>query len=145
MPIKPIPEGYHTVTPYLTVDNADELIGFLQRAFQAEVTFRMNNDEGRVRHAELRVGDSMVMVANATSDWKARAAAFYLYVPDCDAVYERALQAGATSIMPPADQFYGDRSGGVRDGFGNDWWIGTRIENVSSEEMKVREAAQRKR
>jgi PhnB protein len=139
-----IPEGYHTVTPYLTVDDAGKLIEFVKAAFGATVLHAMTNDEGNIRHAEAQIGDSRVMIAQAFGEWKPRPSTLYLYVDDTDETYRRALAAGAKSLMEPANQFYGDRNGGVEDAFGNWWWIATRIEDVSEEELQRRAAAQHK-
>jgi uncharacterized glyoxalase superfamily protein PhnB len=139
-----IPEGYHTVTPYLTVDDAGKLIEFVKVAFGATVLHAMTNDEGNIRHAEAQIGDSRVMIAQAFGEWKPRPSTLYLYVDDTDETFKRALAAGAKSLMEPADQFYGDRNGGVEDAFGNWWWIATRIEEVSEEELQRRAAAQHK-
>ena len=136
----PIPEGYRTVTPFLHVAEAAKLIDFLQQAFAAKVVYRMDAPDGSVKHAEVKIGDSMVMIGQAP-EGQNMPSMLYLYVPDTDALYISAIAAGATSIREPADQFYGDRSGGVRDFCGNQWWIGTHIEDVSSEEMKRRMAA----
>src|SRR3974390_2880876 len=111
MSTKPVPDGYHTVTPYLVLENASRAIEFLKRALGAEVTFMMKGDDGSVRHAEVKVGDSMLMLGQAGGEWKARPMTFYLYVPDCDAVYKQAIAAGAKSLHEPANQFYGDRHG----------------------------------
>jgi uncharacterized glyoxalase superfamily protein PhnB len=138
MAVKTIPEGYHTVTPYLTLDDPDAVIKFLQKAFDAEVKYMMRDDAGNVRHAEVRVGDSMLMLGKARDEWHPRPAGFYLYVPDCDAVYKKALAAGATTTQEPTNHDYGDRGAGVRDSQGNDWWIGTHIEDVSPEELERR-------
>ncbi len=138
MAVKAIPEGFHSVTPYLFVEDGAKLIDFLKRAFGAKQFERMENPDGTVRHAQVKIGDSFVMLGKPQG--KAMPASLYLYVPDCDAVYERALAAGATSVMEPADQFYGDRGGGVTDPCGNTWWIGTHIEDVSSEELQRRAA-----
>jgi PhnB protein len=138
MSAKPIPEGYHTVTPYLVVEGAAKLIDFLKQAFDAEETFRMPMPDGSIMHAEVKIGDSMVMMGEASDKWKAMPCAIYLYVNDADAVYRRALKAGATSTMESSDQFYGDRQGGVKDPSGNTWWIATHKEDVSSEELKKR-------
>jgi PhnB protein len=136
--VNPIPEGYRTVTPFLTVEDGRKQLDFLQRAFNAEVTYLMQDDEGRVQHAELTIGDSKVMVGQCQGEWKARPSTLYLYVEDTDAVYKRALEAGATSVREPTDQVYGDRNAGVEDSNGNQWWIGTHIEDVSHEEMERR-------
>jgi uncharacterized glyoxalase superfamily protein PhnB len=141
MAVKPIPEGYHTVTPYLSVQGADKLIEFLQQAFATTEVERVMRPDGTIGHAEVRIGDSIVMLGEATAEWKPMPCAIYLYVEDADATYQRALQAGATSIMEPADQFYGDRSAGVQDPSGNYWWIATHQEDVSPEELQKRAAA----
>jgi PhnB protein len=141
---KPIPDGYHTVTPYLTVSSVEKLLEFATRAFDAEVTEKHQRPDGSIGHAEVRIGDSVVMMGQATDVWKSRPSNLHLYVPDVDAVYERALRAGGTSVRVPETQFYGDRCGGVEDGVGNVWWIATHVEDVSAEEMK-RRAAQPKR
>ncbi len=138
MAVKPVPEGYQTVTPYLTVKGATQLIDFLKRAFGAEETFRMGDD--RVAHAEVRIGDSMLMLGDAPEE--PMPAMIHLYLPDVDAVYQRALKAGATSIREPENMFYGDRSAGVKDAFGNQWWIATHVEDVSPEELARRAAQQ---
>lgn len=138
MAAKPVPEGYHTVTPFLTVDDPDALIKFLQQAFDAEVKYMMRDGQGNIQHAEVRVGDSMLMMGKARDQWRPRPAYFYLYVPDCDAMYKKALAAGGKSIQDLTTHAYGDRSGAVRDAQGNDWWIATHIEDVSPEEIERR-------
>jgi uncharacterized glyoxalase superfamily protein PhnB len=135
---KPIPDGYHTVTPYLTVKGVSNLIDFLKRAFDATITEQMTAPDGTVRHAEARIGDSIVMLGEAGGEWTPKPATLYMYVQDVDSVYRRAIQAGAVSVREPANQFYGDRSGGVRDASGNEWWIATHIEDVSKEELTRR-------
>ncbi len=138
MPVKPIPDGYHTVTPVLTVHGAAKLIEFLQQAFDAKETYRLAGPDGSVMHAEVKIGDSMVMVGEATDQWKPIQITVALYVEDADAWYKRALRAGAASVREPSDQFYGDRSAGVKDFAGNQWWIHTHIEDVTPEEIKKR-------
>ncbi len=141
MAAKPIPDGYHVVTPYLIIRGVPGLIDFMTKAFQAEVLERMEAPDGTVMHAEVKIGDSMIMMGEASDKYPPMPAGLYLYVKDTDAVYRRALDAGATSLMEPADQFYGDRNAGVRDSSGNLWWIGTHIEDVPAEEMKKRAQA----
>lgn len=136
MAVKPIPDGYHTVTPYLTVRGADELIDFLKQAFGAEEIFRMPGENGAIRHAEIRIGDSMVMLGEARDESSQMPGAIHLYVTDTDSTYQRAIQAGATSLQEPEDQSYGDRSAGVKDSSGNHWWIATHIKDVSFEAMQ---------
>ena len=138
MPVKPIPEGYHTVTPYLTVVDAAAQIEFLKRAFGAEETERHTDNKGKVRHAEVRVGDSKVMIGQARDEWTPRQATFYLYVDDVDSVYKRAMAAGGKSVREPTNEAYGDRCGGVEDSQGNQWWVATHMEDVSPEEIQRR-------
>ncbi len=138
MAVKPVPEGYHNISPYLTVRGVPGLIDFLRRVFDAQETERTSRPDGTVMHAEVRIGDSIVMMGEPMGEFPQMPAMLYVYVPDTDAVYKRALEAGATSMMEPADQFYGDRNAGVRDSFGNVWWIGTHKEDVSKEELQRR-------
>jgi PhnB protein len=138
--VKPVPDGYHTLTPYLTVTGVAKLIEFLKQAFGATETYRMSRPDGSVGHAELKIGDSPVMLGEASEKWKARPSNLYMYVPDVDAAYRRAMDAGGISQMEPADQFYGDRNAGVEDPSGNYWWIGTHVEDVSPEELNRRGA-----
>jgi len=133
-----VPEGYHSVTPYLVVTGADKLIAFMQKAFGATVNFKLEGPDGKIGHAEMQVGDSRIMLGEAKKAWKPMPTGIYLYVKDSDAVYKKALEAGAESVMEVANQFYGDRHGGVRDPSGNLWWISTRVEDVPSDEMKRR-------
>jgi len=143
MPVKSKPDGYHTVTPYLVVKGASSLLEFLKKAFDGSAHVCHTTPDGMVMHAEVRIGDSVVMLGDASKEHPAMPATLHLYVPDADASYRRALAAGATSVREPADQFYGDRSGGVRDPFGNQWWISTHVEDVSPEELERRMGAAR--
>ena len=141
MAVKPIPEGHHTVTPYLAVQGAAKLLDFVKQAFDATELHCMPTPDGKIGHAQVRIGDSMVMLSDACGVWPAMPTALYLYVPDTDAVYRSALKAGATSLQEPANQFYGDRNAGVKDPSGNSWWIATHIEDVSPEELDGRAQA----
>ena len=141
MAIKPIPEGFHTVTPYLLVPEVARLIEFLKQAFNAREIHRSDMPDGTVMHALVQIGDSMVMLGEARGDWKPMPVMLYLYVDDADAWYHRALGAGATSVKELTNEFYGDRVGGVQDPSGNQWWLATHVEDVSPEEMARREAA----
>jgi len=141
MPVKPIPDGYSSVTPSLLVDGAGKLIEFMQQAFAAKERLRIPMPDGSVAHAELTIGDSVVMVSDATAEYPAGQGFMHLYVEDVDNIYRKALAAGASSITEPADQFYGDRSAVVRDAFGNRWSLATHIEDVSDDEMQRRMAA----
>lgn len=144
MTVKPIPEGFHTVTPYLLMEGATQLIDFTKKVFNATEIFCMKSPEGKVMHAQLAIGDSMLMIADARTDFKPLPASLYLYVPDVDEVYQNALNAGAKSVMTPADQFYGDRNAGVIDNWGNYWWLATHIEDVSSADIIKRAQEARK-
>ena len=142
MPVAPIPEGYHSVTPYLMVRGVGRLIGFLKAAFDAtEVVPAMKRSDGTIAHAEYRIRDSIVMMGEPMGRFEPMPSTIHLYVSDADAVYERALRAGAASIMEPANQFYGDRSAGVRDSCGNIWWIATHTEDVGPQELAKRAEA----
>ena len=143
MAVKPIPEGYRTVTPYLIVENADALLAFARAAFGAAVIEEHRTPDGRVMHADLLIGDSHVMVGQAGDRWPARPGTILLYLEDADATYQAALAAGGTSVQEMTTQFYGDRSGGVEDPSGVTWWISTHVEDVSPEEMQRRMAATR--
>jgi uncharacterized glyoxalase superfamily protein PhnB len=138
MAVKSRPDGYHSVTPYLVVTGAAKVIEFLKQALNAEEIMRLAAPGGRIGHAEMRIGDSVVMLADAHGEHQPMPAMLHLYVDDADATYQRALASGATSVQAPTDQFYGDRSGGVRDSAGNLWWIATHIEDVPPDELRRR-------
>ena len=138
MTVKAKPDGYHTITPYLVVENAAGLIDFLEQAFDAKQIMRMDAPGGGVGHAELQIGDSRVMLGDAGGMHTPTRPMLHLYVDDVDAVYQCALAAGATPEQPPTDQFYGDRSGGVKDAWGNLWWIATHVEDVPPDELRRR-------
>jgi PhnB protein len=143
---KPIPDGYHTVTPYLVFDDAAEAIEFYKKAFGAKERLRMEAPGGQIGHAELEIGDSLVMLADAfpqsttrpPSELGGTSAGVFLYVDDVDAVVKRATDAGATVTMEVADQFWGDRFGSVKDPFGHSWSVATHVEDVPPEEMAER-------
>jgi PhnB protein len=142
-----IPEGYHTVTASLTLDEAAKAIDWYERAFGAEEVARNAAPDGRILHAEIRIGDSRVMLNDAVMGGKSARtfggspASLWLYVEDCDALFNRAVAAGAQPLMPLADQFWGDRFGAVTDPFGYRWSIATHTEDLSVEEIQRREAA----
>src|SRR5262249_3338266 len=140
----PVPDGYHSITPYLTVADAGALIEFVKQTFGAVETERFDRPDGTVGHAEVKIGDSTVMIGGAGPGWEPRPGTLYYYVADVDDVYRRALAAGATSIREPEDQFYGGRNAGIEDPCGNQWWIATRVEQVSTEEMQRRAASHMK-
>ena len=142
--VKAIPDGYHSITPYLVMDGAARAIDFYKRAFGAQEIMRMPAPIDRVGHAELRIGDSVIMLADEHPEMDARGPAHYggspvtllLYVSDVDKQFKQALEAGATEVRPVADQFYGDRSGTLVDPFGHVWTIATHVRDVSQEEMQ---------
>ncbi|HET6538932.1 MAG TPA: VOC family protein [Chryseolinea sp.] len=136
--VKAVPEGMHTVTPFLVVDGANELIRFIEQSFDGKVTSIMKTKEGRVMHAGVQIGDSQIMVTDSTEKYPAGSTRLYLYVDDVDATYNNAIKAKGTSLREPTDEFYGDRSSGVKDAWGNEWWIATHVEDVDDEEMEKR-------
>jgi PhnB protein len=142
MAVKPIPDGYHAVTPYLVVEGADKLIDFMKEGLGAQERFRMPGVNDTVGHAEMQIGDSVVMLADsASADNNIKMPAMvHLYVEDCDAVYKSAIAAGASSYQEPETKFYGDRNAGVRDQFGNIWYMSTHVEDVPPDEMERRSA-----
>lgn len=135
------PAEYHDITPYMIVRDVDGLIGFLKEVFNAELHEHMKGADGRIMHAEVRIGDSFLMMGGATEQYPAFPAMMYVYTEDTDAVYQRAIKAGGISLQEPADQFYGDRTAGFKDLHGNQWWLATRVEEVSRDEMERRAAA----
>jgi PhnB protein len=149
MGIKPIPDGYRTATPYLIVKGAAEAIEFYKRAFGATELLRMADSKGRVGHAEIRIGDSVIMLADEYPEMGHRgprslggsSVSILLYLEDVDTVFERALKAGARAQRPVQNQFYGDRSGTLEDPFGHVWTIATHVEDVPEEELKRRAEA----
>ena len=143
MPVKPVPDGYHTVTPYLTIRGVDKLIEFLKQVFGAQRTEYMTRPDGSVTHAEVRIGDSVVMMGEPTNVSEQMPGMLYLYIPDLDAAYKRALAAGATSVHEPTNEFYGDRSAAVKDASGNTWFMATHVEDVPREELEKRAKAAR--
>jgi uncharacterized glyoxalase superfamily protein PhnB len=134
-----IPKGYHSVTPYLIAADASGLIAFIEQAFGAQVKERLDGPDGSVWHAELKIGDSIVMLSQASEKHPALPAMLHVYVEDCDTVYRRGIAAGGEPIQEPKDQFYGDRSGGFRDSSGNQWWVATHVEDVSKKELEIRQ------
>ena len=136
--VKPIPDGYHTITPYLVCERLSELIDFLKTAFGAIEKERHLSKTGRVMHAEVQIGDSIVMMGEAMEGFQPVQTSLYFYVVDTDSVYNKAIKAGGVSLMEPANQFYGDRNAGVQDPSGNKWWLATHVEDVSAEEMERR-------
>lgn len=144
--VKPIPDGYHSITPYLVVRGAAEAIAFYERAFGASELMRVGSPDGKIGHAELQIGDSRIMMADEHPEMNVLApqspgssgVGICLYVPNVDEVVQRAMDAGAKVERPLADQFYGDRSATLTDPFGHNWTIATHIEDVSPDEIDRR-------
>jgi PhnB protein len=149
MPVKPIPDGYHSITPYLIVNNAARALEFYRDAFGATELMRMEQPGGKVGHAEIQIGDSRVMLADEFPEMGAKSptsiggspVGLMLYVEDVDARFKQAIAAGAKELRPVQDQFYGDRSGTLLDPFGHQWTIGTHKEDLTDAEIKKRMAA----
>ena len=146
MATQPVPEGYSTVSPYLAVDDAAEAIAYCKKAFGAEETVRMDAPDGKIGHAELRIGDSHVMLSDpfpqaSTTPPKelgGTSGSIFMYVEDVDAVVQKAVDAGATVTMEVEDQFWGDRFGSITDPFGHIWSIATHVEDLTPEEIEER-------
>jgi PhnB protein len=146
MATQPIPEGYHTITPYLTVEDAAEAIEYYTQAFGAKERVRMETPDGRIGHAELEIGDSLVMLSDPFPQASTKppdelggtSAGVFMYVEDVDAVVKRAVDAGAKVTMEVADQFWGDRFGSITDPFGHSWSIATHVEDLTPEEIAER-------
>jgi len=144
MPVKPIPEGYHTVTPFLTIRDAARAIEFYEKAFGAQARGVMKGPDGKVMHAELKIGDSIIMLSDEFPDFGALSpqalngspAGLHIYVEDADAAFDRAVKAGAQVEMPVMEQFWGDRYGRLKDPFGHKWSIATHVKDLSMDEMK---------
>lgn len=144
--VKPIPDGHHTVAPYLAIKNAVSALEFYKKAFGAKETYRLILPDGRLGHAEIRLGDSLIMLADEFPEFGGKApeslggspVSIHLYVEDVDAFVKRAVAEGARQVKPVADQFYGDRSGQLEDPYGHLWWVATHKEDVAAEEMQKR-------
>jgi PhnB protein len=135
------PEGYHTVTPYLTVRDVQALLDFAVQAFDAELKELMRRADGSIGHAEVTIGDSVVMMGQAAKGSVPMPAMLYVYVPDADATYAAAVKAGGIALREPQTQFYGDRHGAVIDPVGNQWWMATHVEDVPPDELQRRASA----
>jgi PhnB protein len=145
-PVKPIPQGYHTVTPHLIVKDAPRAIEFYKKAFNAQELARMPGPDGKIVHAELKIGDSIVMLCDEFPEMGNKSPQtlggtpleLFMYFENVDEAWDRAVKAGATSVMPLSNQFWGDRYGKLKDPFGHGWAVAQHVEDVSPEEMKKR-------
>jgi PhnB protein len=151
MAVKPIPDGYHTVTPHITVNDGNKAIEFYKKAFGAKEVYRMPGPGGKIMHAEIQIGDSMIMLndefpemdgSRSAKSLGGSAVTLNLYVPDVDKLFNQAVAAGATATMPVADMFWGDRYGKLKDPFGHNWSIATHKEDVTPEEVMKRAQAE---
>lgn len=150
--VKPIPDGYHSATPYLIVDGAARAIDYYKRAFDAKELMRVPAPNDRIGHAEIKIGDSVIMLADEHPEMDARSPEHYggspisimIYVEDVDEQFKQAIAAGGTEVRPVADQFYGDRSGTLKDPLGHSWHLATHKEDVSMEQLNRRMAAMKK-
>ena len=138
MPVKPIPENYPRVVPYLVVKDVAETINFVKKVFNSEETEKMTLPDGTINHGEVKIGNSVIMIGKANPQFPPPSAMLYIYVEDTDKAYKAAIEAGAESVMEPANQFYGDRNAGVKDSNGIQWWIASHVEDVSADEMSRR-------
>jgi PhnB protein len=146
--VKAIPDGYHTVTPYLTVRGAAQALAFYRQAFGAEETFRMDGPDGKIAHAEFRIGGSVIMLGEENVDMGAHSpqslngttAGVMVYTENVDQLFDRAVKAGAKALMPPTDMFWGDRYGNLIDPFGHKWSLATHVRDVTPEEMQKAQA-----
>jgi PhnB protein len=136
--VPPIPEGYHSVTPWIISRDTVRLLDFVKQAFGAEELARVYVENGAIGHAEFKIGDSIVMAFDAKEEWPDTPCFLRLYVADGDAVYQQALSAGAITVTEMTSMFWGDRVGRVRDPLGNIWWIQTHVEHIDSQEMAKR-------
>ena len=137
-----LPEGFHTITPNIIVEDAEQCLVFLKKAFGATENYRLTMSNGKIAHCEVRLGDSIVNLGTSMEGWPAHGLVAQIFVEDADAMFERAAQAGAIVIMPMMDMFFGSREGRVADPFGNVWTIATLKEEVSPEEMQRRMKAE---
>ena len=137
----PVPDGYHSITPFLKLPSAGRLAEFLKKAFDGIEKGRLLKPDGSLLHAEVLIGDSLVMVHEAPGEWKSKPSTLYLYVGDVDATYKQAIEAGGKSIFEPTNMYFGDRVACVTDVSENDWWIATRLENASVTEVQERATA----
>jgi uncharacterized glyoxalase superfamily protein PhnB len=138
---EPIPTGFHSLTPFIVVKGAEQLLDFIKHAFNGETISMMKDPEGKVMHATARIGNSILMLSDADEKFEAMPCMLYLYVEDVDSIYKKAVHFGGQSLREPTDEFYGDRSAGIKDAWNNQWWIATHIEDVDADEINRRAEA----
>ena len=144
MSVKPIPQGYENVIPFLNCTGADKVIEFCKEVFGAKVDGISKSDDGSIMHASIHIRDSAVMLSEGSEKFPASPTMMYVYVDDVDAIYKKGLAAGGTSLREPTNEFYGDRSCGIKDSAGNQWWIASHVEDISHEEMLRRQKEMKK-
>ena len=145
-----VPAGYHSVTPYMALRDTAAAIDFYRRAFGAELVMKLDMPDGKIAHAEMRIGDSIIMMSEENEEWGNKSPLtlggspmfLMIYLPDVDAAFAKALAAGATQVRPVEDQFYGDRAGTLKDPYGHQWTLGTHMEDLSQEEVQRRMEAE---
>ena len=140
MSVKPIPEGYGNVIPFLICSGAEDVIKFAEEAFGAKLIDISKSESGSIRHATLHIRDSAIMLSEGSAEYPAVASMLYIYFEDVDEVYKKALAAGGVSLREPTNEFYGNRSCGVKDPSGNQWWLASHVEDISSEEIAKRQS-----
>lgn len=138
--VRPVPEGFHTVTPYLIVDGAAELIEFIKNAFGGKDPYIIKGENNSIMHATINIGDSRVMISDTMEGTEPQTAMLYLYVENTDELYKKAINSKATSVYEPTSEFYGDRAAAVKDKWGNIWWMATHEEDVDDAELEKRKA-----
>ncbi len=136
--VRAVPEGFHTVTPYLIVDDAQGLMEFITNAFDGKVTFVMKRDDNKIMHATMSIGNSTVMISDTMEGMEAQRGMLYLYLEDADKVFKKAIEAKASAVREPITEFYGDRAGAVKDAWNNVWWIATHVEDIEEKELEKR-------
>lgn len=136
--VQSIPEGFHTITPMIMAENVEDIVNFAKKAFDAQEVMRLDSSDGKIWHACLKIGDSMIMFGDTMGMHDGTTACIYLYVKDANAAYQKAIGAGAESVQEVKDMFYGDRSGGVKDKAGNFWFVATKVEKVDQDELERR-------
>ncbi len=136
--VNPVPEGFHTVTPYVVVEGAERFLQFIEKAFNGKTNFIMKQPDGKVMHATAKIGNSLIMICDAMEDAPAQSVILYLYVEDADAVFNKAKQQKTTVVREMENQFYGDRVGALKDEWGNVWWVGSQVEEVDRAELEKR-------
>jgi len=144
MSVKPIPEGFNNVIPFLVCKDTYKVIDFCKKVFEAKESHISRDDKGVIMHATIHIRDSAIMMSEGSERYPASPSMMYIYMENCDEVYKRGIAAGGVSLREPTNEFYGDRSCGFADSSGNQWWIATHVEDVSDEELEKRQKEMKK-